>query len=170
MPMEELRAYRARLLEQAEEQLPRLREQLKFFGGDELFEPIESGGWSPHQVLVHMRDVEQNAFLPRVQIMLREAHPELPYFDEGRWMEQHYDRAEPLDSLLESFENARQVLLGEVRAADPQGWSRDGRHPTQGIRTVQWWFEYCLQHTEEHLRQLGGNKESRGHLPAETVD
>ena len=154
--MEELRAYRERLLEQAEGQLLRLRERLKSLQTEELFEPVESGGWSPHQILVHVRDVEQHAFLPRVQIMLRENQPELPYFDEGAWMEQHYDRAESVDALLESFEATRRILLDELRTADPQGWSRDGRHPTQGVRTVQWWFEYCVQHTEDHLSQLAG--------------
>jgi uncharacterized damage-inducible protein DinB len=154
--MEELRAYRKRLLEQADGQLARLRGQVSAIGPGEGHSPLESGGWSAHQILVHMRDVEQQAFLPRIQSMLRENDPELPYFDEGAWMEQHYDREESFESLLDSFESARRELLDELISSAPGGWTRAGRHPTQGVRTVQWWFEYSVQHTEEHLRQLAG--------------
>ena len=154
--MEELIAYRARLMQQAEDQLPRLRKQFQSIAADKLYHPLERDGWSPHQILVHMRDVEQHAFMPRIRSMLREKCPALPYFDEREWMEQHYDREEPLKALMDSFITARRSILDGLRAADSEGWSRDGRHPTQGIKTVQWWFEYTVQHTEEHLRQLTG--------------
>jgi hypothetical protein len=154
--MEELIAYRARLLAQAEEQLPRLQTRLRSFNLDELHAPLERGGWSPHQVLAHLRDVEKEAFLPRFRSMLREQTPLLPYFDESQWMEQHYDQEEAPEAMVAAFAAARRSELDDLQAADPQGWSREGRHPTQGIKTVQWWFEYCVQHTEEHLRQLAG--------------
>jgi len=154
--MEELRAYRKRLLEQADGQVARLRERVRSIRPGERHSPLESGGWSAHQILAHMRDVEQQAFLPRIRSMLREEEPELPYFDEGAWMEQHYDLDESFDSLLDSFASARRELLDELSSSEPGGWTRGGRHPTQGVKTVQWWFEYSVQHTEEHLRQLAG--------------
>ncbi|MEJ2011097.1 MAG: DinB family protein [Anaerolineales bacterium] len=154
--MKELRAYRERLLEQAAGQPGRIRLQLEKASEEGLHSPLEDGGWSPHQIAVHLRDVEQKAFLPRIQSMLQEEKPELAYFDEGGWMERHYDQGEPPEEILDSFEQARRTVIELLRAADPQGWSRIGRHPTQGIRTVQWWFEYSVQHGEEHLRQLTG--------------
>jgi len=154
--MEELKAYRARLIEQAGEQPARLKARLEAFGAGALHAPLEPGGWNPHQVVSHVRDVELHAFLPRIRSMLAEEQPLLPYFDEGEWMATHYDPHEPLEELLGAFAGARRDLLAALAAAGEAGWSRDGRHPTQGVRTVQWWFEYSVKHTEEHLRQLAG--------------
>jgi hypothetical protein len=156
--MEELRVYRERLFEQAAGQPGRVRVQLQKSSDEGLHSPLENGGWSPHQVAVHLRDVEREAFLPRIESMLKEDKPELAYFDESGWMERHYDRDEPLEEILDSFEKARQTMIERLRTADPQGWSREGRHPTQGVKTVQWWFEYSIKHGEEHLRQLAGGQ------------
>jgi hypothetical protein len=152
--MEELYAYRRQLVEQARSQLSRLREGVGSIGPEDLLTPLEDEGWSAHQVLVHMRDVEQHAFLSRVEEMLQHELPDLKYFDEGAWMEAHYHAHEPVESILAGFGQARIELLDAVEQADPQGWSHEGRHPTQGMRSVQWWFEYALRHTEEHLEQL----------------
>jgi hypothetical protein len=152
--MEELYAYRQQIVDKARDQVRRLRAGLGQIDPEGIFTPLEDGGWSVHQVLVHMRDVEQHAFLPRVKNMLMHEQPELAYFDEGAWMEEHYDEHEPFVAVLSGFEQARTMLLEAVEGADPQGWSREGRHPTQGLRSVQWWFEYALRHTEEHLQQL----------------
>jgi hypothetical protein len=152
--MEELYAYRRKMVEQARSQPIRLRAGVGQIDPGEMLTPLEDAGWSAHQVLVHMRDVEQHAFLPRVEDILQHDQPDLKYFDEEAWMEEHYDEQEPVEAILAGFERARTQLLDAVDASDPQGWSREGRHPTQGLRSAQWWFEYAMRHTEEHLEQL----------------
>ena len=152
--MDELHAYRRQMMAQARAQLQRLTAGVEKIDPGSMYTPLEEGGWSAHQVLVHMRDVEQLAFWPRVEDMLQHDQPDLQYFDEGAWMQEHYDEAEPVQAILADFEEARTKMLAAVETADPQGWSRTGRHPTQGLRTVQWWFEYALSHTEDHLAQL----------------
>jgi len=152
--MEELYAYRQQMVEQARSQVRRLRAGIEQFDLAEIFTPLEDEGWSAHQVLVHMRDMEQHAFLVRVEDMLQHNQPDLKYFDEGAWMVEHYDEHEPVEAILAGFEQASSQLLEAVEGSDPQCWSREGRHPTQGLRSVQWWFEYALRHTEEHLEQL----------------
>lgn len=152
--MEELFAYRRQMVAKSRTQLERLSIGVEKIKPESMHIPLEDGGWSAHQVLVHMRDVEQHAFGPRVENMLTHDQPDLQYFDEGAWMQEHYDEQEPVENILAGFLEARMKMLEAVEEADPQGWSRAGRHPTQGLRTVQWWFEYALSHTEEHLAQL----------------
>jgi hypothetical protein len=152
--MEELYAYRRQIMAQARAQLQRLSAGVDIIEPGSMHTPLEEGGWSAHQVLVHMRDVEQQAFWPRVEDMLQHDQPDLQYFDEGAWMQEHYNEQEPVQAILAGFQEARMKMLAAVEGADTQGWSRSGRHPTQGLRTVQWWFEYALSHTEDHLAQM----------------
>ncbi|MGH2628932.1 MAG: DinB family protein [Anaerolineales bacterium] len=149
-----LEEYRSQLLDRYRSQAEELRRALARFSVESLHRPLEPGGWSAHQVAVHVRDTEAKAFAPRVVRIVTENDPELPTFDGEGWMAAHYDRAEALDDILRDIERVRSEALARIAPLPAAGWSRSGRHPERGRRTVQWWVEYSVAHTQEHIEQI----------------
>ncbi len=153
-PRAELHEYRQRLLELYAAQPGALRAAYAAIPPEARLRPLERDGWTPHQVLAHVRDVELQAFLPRIERILAEEDPALPDFDEGAWMEARYDPAEDHQAILEAFTKARARGSGLLRDLPPEGWNRCGRHPFFGRRTLQWWVEYAVSHAQDHISQL----------------
>jgi hypothetical protein len=152
--MKELREYQARLLDRMWTQPQELRETLHHFEPDDLLKPLEAEGWSAHQVVAHLCHVEWGAFLPRFDRILKDDVPFLANFDETAWMETYYDPTVPIEELLSDFDSVRQSARDLLEETAPDGLSRIGRHPYRGERTLQWWIEYAVAHTDEHLKQL----------------
>ncbi|MBE3111710.1 MAG: DinB family protein [Acidobacteria bacterium] len=152
--MEELWAYRQRLLERHAAQVSDLRARLAGWPDDRVRVAPRIGEWSAHQVAAHLRDVEVQAYIPRVHRTLAEADPSLADFDAEAFMAGAYDPAEPIEQIVEDVEQARQGLRRVLALDDGLAWSRTGRHPALGRRTVQTWVERAVDHFEEHLQQL----------------
>jgi hypothetical protein len=150
-----LEDYRRRLLERYRAQPEELRRSLAPLSGDALHRPLEPGGWSAHQVAVHVRDAEAKAFAPRVIQIVEQESPELANFDSEAWMTEHYTPAESVSSIVDEIERVRAAALERIHSLPPEGWNRSGRHPARGWKTVQWWLEYSVAHTQEHIEQLG---------------
>ncbi len=152
--MNELLDYRRQLLDRWQAVVDDIRQVLAQFPDDRLHHPLTGETWTPHQIAAHLRDVEAQAMWPRLERILHQDAPTLENFDEQAWMRQRYRPEEPLEDILAEYAalRARQIaLLRDISLAD---WSRTGRHPWWGSRTLQWWVERSLAHAEEHLAQL----------------
>ena len=163
--MEELWAYRQRLLERHEAQVTDLRRRLSAWAEDRLRIAPRPGEWSAHQMVFHLRDTEIQAYVPRVHRMLAEAEPCLADFDAEVFMAGHYDPTEPLEQIVTDIEQARMGLRRALAFDDGRAWSRTGRHPALGSRTVQTWVERAVLHFDEHLRGLDSAAAARGLEP-----
>jgi hypothetical protein len=152
--VEELWAYRQRLLERHTAQVGELRQRLTGWPEDRLRAAPRHGGWSAHQVAAHLRDAEIQAYVPRVHRMLAEAEPWLADFDAEAFMAGQYDSTEPIDQIVADIEQARMGLRRALAFDDGRAWSRTGRHPALGSRTVQTWIERAVSHFDEHLQAL----------------
>jgi hypothetical protein len=152
--MEELWTYRQRLLERHAAQVSELRRRLSGWPEDRLRTVPGRGEWSVHQVAAHLRDVEVQAYVPRVHRMLAEAEPMLHDFDAEAFMAGHYDSDEPIDQIVADLERARLGVVHLLAFDNGRGWSRTGRHPALGSRTVQTWIERAVSHFDEHLHGL----------------
>jgi len=148
--------YRRELVERYRRQPAAYRERLKALDEAALHSPIKPGEWSAHQVIFHVSAVDEQAYGPRLLRILREDRPELEDFDSDRWMADHYGPGEPSQVILDRWQSARQAYADEVAAAPREAWSRTGRQPYWGERTLQWWVERAVAHAEEHQRQLEG--------------
>ncbi len=156
-----LKAYRRGLLDTYEAQIEDLRRALHLHRGAEQT-PLEHGGWSPHQVAWHVRAVETQAYLPRLERMLAQDRVELNDFDGDGWMDRNYTTHEAWDRIVDDVRTARAALRAKLEAAPDGAWSHLGRHRYWGSRTLMWWVERSLAHVDEHIAQL-----SAGSAPAE---
>jgi hypothetical protein len=149
-----LARYREQLIARYAEQRVALRDAMQSWQESQLHSPVAPGEWSPHQILAHVAAADVYAFVPRLKRIAAEENPELQSWDEGAWMDADYDPETSAESWLGSFEAARREGLDLIKGLAEDGWSRTGRHPSQGERTLQWWLEYSVNHVDDHLNQL----------------
>lgn len=152
--VELLAAYRHDLLRHYLEQVDSLRASLQAWPEGLEHRPIQPGEWSPHQVLWHVRAVEIQAYIPRLERLLAQDHARLQDFDGQAWMEEHYTTQEAWPRMVADVLAARQRMSTRLEAADKEVWSRVGEHSYWGPRTLMWWVERCVAHLDEHLQQL----------------
>ncbi len=151
-----LDAYRRRLLERFRLQPEMVQERLRGLDREGVRAPIKPGEWSAHQVIFHVRAADEQAYGRRLMRILQEERPELEDYDEVAWMKDHYDPEESSSAILVRWQSARRGWADLLDAAPPAAWSRSGRHPFYGERTLQWWLERAVAHAEDHRRQLEG--------------
>jgi hypothetical protein len=157
--MTELAEYRSRLIARYAGQAQELSGLIAGLSSESITRELEPGGWSTHQVVTHIRDVEAQAFVPRVSRILEEDSPKLQSFDPEVWMDQHYDSQEALSSILNEIQALRSTASKLIQPLAGEDWNRTGVHPSFGTRTLQWWIEYAVSHFDEHLEQLAKGRE-----------
>ncbi len=153
--MDELRDYRARLLERLQAQPQELAAAIAAVPAGEWHTRRDSSGVSVHQQAVHLRDLEAHAFLVRLRRVLTEENPTIDPYTSHRWSDAEYRPGEPMETILHEFAAAREEALNLLRGLPPEGWSRSGFHPPSGQRTAQWWAERMYGHAQEHLLEIG---------------
>jgi hypothetical protein len=139
-----------------------LAQRLAEIGRERLTKPLAAGEWSPHQVLAHVEAVDSQALQPRLLRIVEEERPNLPNWDEGHWMKDDYEGTEPVEDFLTRLGEGRERVLQPLAELPLTEWNRSGIHPLWGERTLLWWLEYSVHHTEEHLHQLGSGSAQIG--------
>lgn len=152
--MDELKDYLAALVEEFRTQPARWLERIEGLDKERLGIRSDADAWTAHQVSAHVMAADRHALLPRLRRILNEEHPELPNWDEAAWMAQTYDHSVALEPELGSWQQAREGLAQEFSELELSDWNRSGSHPLRGERTLLWWLEYCVHHTQDHRLQL----------------
>ena len=149
--MKELIEYRVAIIERMEQVAREFVEACK--SADPF---VKAGGdWTVHQIAFHTRDVARLVYGERIHRTLREDNPEFENFDADGWMDAHYDKAEPLEKILDEFQAGVSETCAMLRNLPNEGWSRESRHAAfGGGLSLQLWVERGLAHIEEHLKSL----------------
>jgi hypothetical protein len=151
--MEELLEYRQRMLNKLAESGKLLETALIMI--NDPIQPLEPGGWNTHQVVTHMRDVNQQVYIPRLHRIIDEENPLFENFDGEAWMALYYQSQEPMQEITGQFGSQCQTCATWLQSLHVDVWNRSGKHPTIGVHSLQWWVERLLAHISAHLVQLG---------------
>lgn len=152
--MSELNDYRERLLTLLAAQPRLLANVLDTIPATHWQLSQNAKGHTVHQVVVHLRDLEHLAFLPRLRRILVEDEPTLQPFPNHHWSLAHYQPTEPMATLLTDLNNIRAQVLQLLQGLDSTAWNRVGFHAPSGWRTAQWWVERLYNHAREHMEDL----------------
>ena len=76
--------------------------------------PVTANGWTPAQVICHLRDLEAEAHLPRLQLMLQVKAAFLPAVDSDPWVDER-EYAAPVRSA--GAARLRRAAQGNARPA-----------------------------------------------------
>ena len=115
--------------------------------------------WSVHEHLSHLRDMEQQVYLP----LLRWATvPEmLDPLDYSRrdWHDHRYQPAEPLHALVGDLQRIRDEELAIYRDLNDITWTKLREDTRWGPLSCQWLAELMYRHALDHLQGMMGLKQ-----------
>jgi DinB superfamily len=123
---------------------------------------VEAGGdlrtrpapreWSVLLCIAHLVDAEV-AWAPRFRFVLAHDRPELPGYDQDRWVDRLHTEDEDPDTLLRLYEPLRASTIELWRRASAQDRERVGIHGERGPESFDVMFRMLAGHDRVHLAQ-----------------
>jgi FMN phosphatase YigB (HAD superfamily) len=112
------------------------------------------GEWSLGEVLCHLRDVDTEVNLPRIQKVIHENNPFIPGQDTDPWAEiRQYQLQDGAQALLD-FTNTRLELLALLGQLKLEDWDRRARHAIFGPMSLLELVNIIAGHDILHIQQV----------------
>jgi FMN phosphatase YigB (HAD superfamily)/uncharacterized damage-inducible protein DinB len=109
--------------------------------------------WSLGEIFCHLRDVDVEVTLPRIQKIQQENTPFITAEETDVWADQRNYLQEEAANALEGFLQARIRLLNALEELTPVEWSRPARHAIFGPTTLSELLIFTVTHDQNHIRQ-----------------
>lgn len=110
--------------------------------------------WCLNEMLGHLRDVEREVNLPRIQTFLQKSNPFITADDTDLWVAERGYAQENGATTLAEFVAARMDTLAALQNLSAADWQRAGRHAIFGPITLQEQLAFSAEHDRVHLRQV----------------
>jgi FMN phosphatase YigB (HAD superfamily) len=111
------------------------------------------GEWALAEVFCHLRDVEREVNLPRIETVLREANAFIAGKVTDPWAEERNYLAQDGAQALVDFFAAREELVAALQALAPSDWERGARHTIFGPTTLGELVGFIAEHDRAHAQQ-----------------
>lgn len=109
--------------------------------------------WCLTEILCHLRDVDEEVNLPRIQKVLGEDNPFLPGMDTDPWAEERDYLRQDGPHALHAFTRVRMKLLQQLDQLEPVQWQRPARHAIFGPTTLNEISIIHAGHDRMHVQQ-----------------
>lgn len=110
--------------------------------------------WSPGEVLCHLRDVDTEVNLPRMQKVIHERNPFLPGQDTDPWAEIRQYFLQDGIRALKDFTITRLELIELLESIKPNDWDRRARHAIFGPMSLRELVNIIAGHDILHIQQI----------------
>jgi FMN phosphatase YigB (HAD superfamily) len=109
--------------------------------------------WSLTEILCHLRDVETEVNLPRLDLLLLEDNPFIPGMDTDPWAAERCYAIQDRQAALGRFTAARLKLIDRLAGLPPEDWNRPARHAILGPTHLRELIGIIASHDRLHVRQ-----------------
>ncbi len=113
-----------------------------------------NGGWAPVEIVCHVRDVELEVNLVRVEAILSTPNTFISAADTDPWAESRSYLRQEARQARQSLLEARTRLIARLEALDPAQWELAARHALLGPTTLRELIALSVDHDRQHLAQL----------------
>jgi len=113
----------------------------------------QPGEWSFTEILCHLRDVDIDVNLPRIDKVLNEFNPFLPGIDSDKWAEERLYYCQNGLEALRDFTSSRIQLLDLLDGLKPEEWNRPARHAIFGPTSLKELVSIIVGHDRLHVQQ-----------------
>ena len=110
--------------------------------------------WSLTEIICHLRDVETEVNLPRLQKICSENNPFLPGINTDEWAQTRAYNQEDGIQALAGFTEARIDVLNLLNQLGPDGWGKTARHAIFGPTEIKELVSFMVTHDRTHLQQI----------------
>ncbi len=117
------------------------------------FRPAEAE-WSLTEVVCHLRDVERDVHLARLEALLADDRAFLPGVDADEWAVTRNYRAQDGRAAAVAFLAARGETVSLLASLAEEDWARTGQHTFFGPTSLREIVFLAVQHDRVHARQI----------------
>uniref|UniRef100_A0A7C4KJY9 DinB-like domain-containing protein n=1 Tax=Anaerolinea thermolimosa TaxID=229919 RepID=A0A7C4KJY9_9CHLR len=111
------------------------------------------GEWAFNEILCHLRDVEAEVNLPRVEAVLNGENPIITGQNTDPWAEQRRYLEQDGKGAFREFVAARARLVEKLKALSPEEWERPARHTIFGPTHLRELTGFMVEHDRAHFKQ-----------------
>lgn len=122
--------------------------------------PLSADRWTPTQVICHLRDLEAEAHLPRLQLMLQDGTAFLPAIDSDPWVDERQYARQSGPRALRAFVELRMETLARLAGLSPRDWDRLATHALLGPTSLADVMSLAADHELVHLGELSAARPS----------
>jgi len=112
-----------------------------------------SDEWNLTEITCHMRDVEREINLPRLEKIISEDNPFIPGIDSDAWAVARDYQSQDGRAALEEFVTCRIETLELLDSLSPDDWQRPVQHAIVGPTSVVEIASFIAGHDRLHVRQ-----------------
>ncbi len=113
----------------------------------------QPGEWSQLEILSHLRDVDIEVNIGRIEAILREDNAFIAGQSTDQWVdERQYNLANPV-SVFDEFITTREKLVDLLMSLSVIDWERRARHTILGPTTIRELVEIVVDHDRLHIQQ-----------------
>lgn len=109
--------------------------------------------WCFTEILCHLRDVDREVNLERIEMVLKENRPFLPAAMTDGWVEARNCIFENGRTALDGFISARSEILQKLINLNEKDWQRPARHAIFGPTTLKELVGFVATHDRIHINQ-----------------
>ena len=113
-----------------------------------------AGEWCLTEIVCHLRDVEAEVNIPRLQKVISESNPFIPGQDTDRWAEERGYINQNGRQALVHYTVTRKKLLDLLSSLTEVVWRRPVRHAIFGPTTLHELVSIIAGHDRLHVRQI----------------
>ncbi len=104
-------------------------------------------------ILCHLRDVDMEVNLPRLNKVLHEVNPFLPGEDTDPWAKDRNYILQDCDEALDRFIITRMEIVSMLETLSPDDWERSARHAIFGPTRLIELVKIITGHDRLHVQQ-----------------
>ncbi len=109
--------------------------------------------WSLTEILCHLRDVDRDVNLPRLQELINVENPFLPGIDTDPWAEVRQYRLQNGHDAVVEYMEVRKKIISLLENLPPEGWNRTARHAIFGPTRLIELVGFTATHDQNHIGQ-----------------
>ena len=110
--------------------------------------------WAPVEILCHLRDVDRDVNLGRIESVLSSENPFLPGADTDVWADERIYICQNGPQAWHEFLQARIELLEFLTPIQAEDWQRTARHAIFGPTDLTELIYFIAGHDQLHIRQM----------------
>lgn len=113
----------------------------------------QPGEWSFTEILCHLRDVDREVNIPRIEKVLSENNPFLAGIDSDKWAGERLYYCQNGLEALKDFTSSRIHLLDVLEVLKPEDYQRQASHAIFGPTNLKEMLGIIAGHDRLHVRQ-----------------
>lgn len=121
---------------------------------EEWLKPPALNEWCLAEIVCHLRDVEAEVNLLRLQKIIEENNPFLVGVDTDPWADQRHYKSQDCLQALDDFILARNKTIAILEQLDQADWQRIARHSIFGPTRLQEIVDITAAHDRLHIQQV----------------